>query len=118
MDQSRLLALSLLTTESDMLRSVSLNNTISYFVITKIRKVKLWSTAVLIKHANWQLSDVNIVITVWPTTPSIWSPARIRPWTFSLNQVVTNHTLSHHLYADDVQVHVSLSQMHNTFFRF
>ena len=31
-------------------------------------------------------------------------------YTTSLSQVITNHNLSHHLYADDTQVCISLSQ--------
>ena len=31
-------------------------------------------------------------------------------YTTSLSQVITNHNLSHHLYADDTQVYISLSQ--------
>ena len=33
-----------------------------------------------------------------------------RLYTTSLSQVITNHNLSHHLYADDTQVYISLSQ--------
>ena len=31
-------------------------------------------------------------------------------YTMSLNQVITNHNLSHHLYVDDTQDYISLSQ--------
>ena len=41
---------------------------------------------------------------------SVLSPILFTLYTTSLSQVITNHNLSHHLYADDTQVYISLSQ--------
>ena len=41
---------------------------------------------------------------------SVLSPVLFSLYTTSLSQVITNHNLSHHLYADDTKVYILLSQ--------
>ena len=41
---------------------------------------------------------------------SVLGPVPISLYTTTLSQVITNHNLSYHLYADDTQVYISLSQ--------
>ena len=41
---------------------------------------------------------------------SVLGPVLFSLYTTSLSQVITNHNLSHHLYVDDIQVYISLSQ--------
>ena len=52
-----------------------------------------------------------------PARSSFWRPTGVCPWTFSIflyttsiSQVITNHDASHHMYADDTQVYIELSQ--------
>ena len=40
----------------------------------------------------------------------VFGPVLFSLYTTSLSQVITNNNLSHHLYADDTQVYISLSQ--------
>ena len=41
---------------------------------------------------------------------SVVGPVLFSLYTTSLSQVITNHNLSHHLYADDTHIYISLSQ--------
>ena len=41
---------------------------------------------------------------------SVFGPVLFSLCTTSLSQIITNHNFSHHLYADDTQVYISLSQ--------
>ena len=58
-------------------------------------------------------------LTFMPTRFSFRRPARVCPWLFSvlfilyttaISQIITTHNVSHHMYADNTQVYIELSQ--------
>ena len=61
------------------------------------------------KNSGLYFSDTVYIISIGVTQASVFEPILFTLYTAPLSQVIAQHDVEHHLYADDTQMYISLS---------